>query len=216
MAIAGHAAALVSVVVLLGSCLLHPRGQATWLTRDQLNYIRVAISEFDSINGRLPAKIEEICRVGAPCPGLRDAWGEAFIYERIADEYELRSKGADRTNGSEDDIVFRPSAERRVVQEAAGCYRADLAWWKEYSGEDLVLDTLAFGPGVFALRPALKDRFFRAYWTVSPGDSVVLEWGRVDAIARIKLKLSGDTLVGMATIPRYRARRLIVRRTHCN
>lgn len=204
-------------------CLSQSQESAKWLTQDQIYYIRVVIAEFDSLNGRLPENLEEICQVGVPCPwmlpednlhGLKDGWGAPFIYDLVDGEYELGSAGPDKRAGTADDIRFRPSVERARVSEAAGCYRADLVWWKEYAGGELVLDTLVLAPGAFVLKPSQQD-YSMASWQLLPRDSVVLEWAEVDAIARLRLKVTGDSLVGVAAIPRYRARRVVAHRTQC-
>ena len=65
--------------------------------------------------GRPPtdqAHFDRVCREILTAPGGRDVtkdrWGEGYVYERIAVrpvEWEISSKGPDRSLGSEDDLV---------------------------------------------------------------------------------------------------------------
>ena len=75
--------------------------------------------------GRPPADqahFESVCREVLTAPGGRDVtkdrWGEGFVYERIAVrpvEWQISSKGPDRSLGSEDDLVVH----RRVRLRSA-------------------------------------------------------------------------------------------------
>src|SRR5262245_13019715 len=86
--------------------------------------IRRAIREFQQAHRRLPSDLREICpsmRGDQSCPfwpfgqPLVDQWGRPFVYELIADEYQLTSAGPDKRAQTADDISFRPSLELRFV-----------------------------------------------------------------------------------------------------
>jgi len=167
--------AIALVITVPASCQTRPEEAASWFTQDQIFYIRVAIAAFDSAHGRLPEQLREICEPGSACPwmlpgdnldGLKDGWGVPFVYERVHEEYELRSAGPDMHPHTADDVVFRPSIEHARMMQAAGCYEANFDWWEEYSGGHLILDTTAIAPGAFVLRPAQRSHYSMASWQV--------------------------------------------------
>jgi hypothetical protein len=129
-------------------------------------------------------------------------------------EYELRSLGADGKTGTDDDLVFRPSWEQAWVGAVSGCYETDLGRWPEFSGRVLVLDTTALDPGAFTLRP-VPEPYRGGFWRVPTEDSVFLEWAEVHAIARLRFRRVGDTLVGTAERPRQKSWRVVASRTAC-
>ena len=192
-------------------------------TQARMREIRTAISEYTSTHGRLPRSLEEICAIGTPCTlmpmsnnrvGLLDAWGRPFVYSVPEGEYELRSVGPDGIAGTADDFVFRPSVERFRIRSIAGCYRADLSWWKEFPGTVLALDTVR-AMGALVLKP-VPEPFHGALWELGRRDSLQLHWVVGPSVSTIWLRQVGDSLVGTANIHGHRARSVVAYRTKCS
>lgn len=223
----GTAGLLCGAAVLLtanaASCPVRNRGSTAILTHSLMYHVQEAVSEFASIRGRLPDSLNEICSERAACAelpgssveGLRDGWGRPFSYTRDSSEYELRSNGPDGRADTADDITFRPSTERSRMQNAAGCYSVDLSWWNEFQGARLVLDTVMQVPGLFVLRPQLSNEYMTATWWLW-GDTVTLDWSMIHSVARISVQVMDDSLIGAASIPGYRRKKVVAYRTVCS
>lgn len=208
-----------------GSCgkRSEPDLEALYMTQIRIREIRQIIIEFERDSSRLPGTLEEICRTGDPCPfmptedsrrGLRDGWDNPFQYRLIDGEYELRSAGKDGRAGTVDDVTFRLSLERVVVDRGAGCYRIDLSWWRPTVPSVYVLGRESHYAGAYRLEPTLPN-FYGGYWHAAGQDSVLLEWREQHSAVSLKLRVARDSLTGMAYVPRRPPRQIVALRTAC-
>jgi hypothetical protein len=79
---------------------------AAALTRIGLQSAQTLVLLYAERTGELPEKLESLDSVGLrPYLGVIDAWGNAFLYTRRGNGFEIRSAGADGANGSADDVV---------------------------------------------------------------------------------------------------------------
>lgn len=193
------------------------------MTQYRLREIRQVIIEFEGDSSRLPGTLEEICRPGDPCPfmpaednerGPRDGWDHPFQYRLIDGEYELRSTGKDGLAGTVDDLAFRPSLERAVVDRVAGCYRIDLSWWSSTVPSVYLMGKESHYPGTYRLEPRLPN-FYGGYWHVAGQDSVLLEWREQHSAVSLELRVARDSLTGTAYLPRRPPRPIVALRTAC-
>jgi hypothetical protein len=106
-----------------------------------------------------------------------DEWNHPFAYRRVADEYELRSAGPDGQLETPDDLVYRPSTERRMVELMAGCYRVSFEHWTEYPSASLLrLDTLETSIGQYAAAPSLAGYTFEPWWIPIDQSTAEVTW----------------------------------------
>jgi len=218
-------ARLVVIVALTVPACVHSeaRGQAavsaTWT---RIMRVQEAISEFRLARGRLPASLDEICPLQQQCQympvssgrgGIRDEWGRPLLYSTIDGEFELRSLGVDAMDQTVDDLIFRPSAVQRLIENSIGCYDINLAWWKDFPGGQLVLDSIRTSLHGMRVQPTVQSRI--ASWSVRLPDSISVEWAEEHSIAHLGFRVTGDSLVGTARIPGHSQRSVIARRAVC-
>lgn len=71
--------------------------RAVFLERAKLDHIDSEIQDFASDHGRYPDSLDEVPRLA----GLTDVWGNAYVYCRKLEGFELASLGADGRQGGE-------------------------------------------------------------------------------------------------------------------
>lgn len=210
--------------VALGGCV--HRGQAPEhegdLTWSRMAGLERAVTEFALSRGRLPASIDDICAVGAPCElmppssalqGLLDEWSQPLVYRRFSDDFELQSAGRDRILNSSDDLVFRLSRIRQLMNLVIGCYQVDAPWWREFAGDQVSIEGSASLGARRTLKPVLPGR--TSGWEARLPDSVFLYWAGGHSAAEMRLRVFGDSLIGQARDPSSRLRQITARRIRC-
>lgn len=94
-------------------------------TRNDLRKIAVQLRIYQSDNGSLPTREQGIGALvnnptGVPTPNNwrqllqripLDPWGEPYVYRPDGNEFQIASKGRDREEGNEDDLVFNSSSQ---------------------------------------------------------------------------------------------------------
>ncbi|HEX2080515.1 MAG TPA: hypothetical protein VHG08_22620 [Longimicrobium sp.] len=202
-------------------------------TSDEMNTILTQIAWFSDTIGGLPETLQELCpgvERGCPwmLPGWRftDVWERPFRYTRLGgDEFELRSAGPDGAFDTADDVVYRPSAERALVARASGCYRMVQNGWKEFSGDELRLDSaeVPMHP-TFRRGRAYHASPLDAVWEGVGNDSIAVRWVGIHSSMNYVLHVGRDTLSGYSTIgigmasywgPDHRRSRVLAVRTAC-
>lgn len=82
-------------------------------------FIADAVARHGSAHGKPPGSLEELTRPGpkgeAPATATlpTDPWGSPYLLSRHGDEVVIRSAGADRQEGTEDDRTFSVRAGSR-------------------------------------------------------------------------------------------------------
>lgn len=162
-----------------------------------------AIGRFRESRGRLPAGLSEVCdSIPEACQLTRiaewakDAWGRPLVYTETAIDYELHSAGGDAKFNTDDDLVLSSAAERAAAARVAGCYSANLSWWKPLEIRRFVLDTVPDGFGAYGVTPAGPKH--AAYWLPITGDSLMVAWSDGVSGLTARLRVVGDSLSGIA------------------
>lgn len=175
------------------------------ITISWLRQMHGAVLRFQAQRGQLPDSLSAICQVGEGlCQMMSeekwklDAWGHPVHYERAMNDFVLRSTGVDGVLSTADDIVFSSTTERAAVRAFAGCYRMPMAWWEDFAGEVIALDSVPRGEG-YRLRPDIGR--FTGQWVPETPDSVTLSWIHVDRSVKVELIRQRGSLKGSAWGP---------------
>lgn len=197
-----------AVIVAISGCI--PRGRPVFndyeANHREFHVLREGIARYVDTAGHLPDSLRAICPSleGERCHWLpfgyqlEDAWGRSVRYSRIGGEYELRSPGRDGRTGTADDIVFRPSVERALVAQVAGCYQVHLPWWLEFPGE-FRLDSTTLDIGAYSASPKVPP-YRLVVWSPIAADSVAVQWIETHHARQLRLHVGADSLVGYSAV----------------
>lgn len=172
-----------------------PAGK-TWMS---FHYLRERLDAFRDSTGTLPTTLQELCSsfdcdLPLDMGRFQDGWKHPLVYRQIDEEYEIRSWGADGVE-SLDDLVVRPSAERRVAQLVGGCYLGVVPWVG--SGQvNIRLDTLKIGADAYHAHAGTEEMI----WFIREADTLEIRWMVPLAIRKYRVGRSreGDSLGGTA------------------
>lgn len=99
-------------------------------SRNTETYIRIVAglaAEFDSVRGRYPVSLAELCIYSQrdcssrrPVDGVNDGWGRPFVYKTLDTGFEIASLGPDGILGTPDDQVVNPVQDRIRASKVAG------------------------------------------------------------------------------------------------
>lgn len=199
----GHLRCLLLVVAFATgtSCAVN-RQASRDITATKIRQMHGALLGYRVLEGQLPDSLDLVCDRHARLCELSsskrwkvDGWGRPFFYLRSDGHFELRSVGEDGLSGTPDDVWISSLAEQQRVRLFAACYRMPLQWWKAFTGDQVILDTIPLGSG-YTLLPDAGPYVGR--WIPEGTDSARLSWIRGDQSVTLLLRLQGDSLVGRA------------------
>ena len=203
------------------------------LTEEVVNTMRMVVDSFASLEGRLPASLQEACTRVAPAnypPHCGywlhtgdtlplDGWRNPIRFEATESLTSIWSAGADRQFGSADDMGFNSQEERRRIAAAAGCYRVNLRDWKEFPGDMIRLDTTYHAGGAYRAFPEI-EHYFIPLWEPSPypsgRDSIYVIWQAIHHGVHFHFLVHQDSLSGFVFGGPYRRPRVVAHRVDCS
>ena len=196
------------------------------VTEDRIRHAWAAASDFRRAHSRWP-DFHEICRSGrgdATCRWLpidssfTDGWGRPLTLVTVDQRLAISSVGADGKENTADDILFTPEIEAQRVAAAAGCYEVNFAWWRDFPGSRLVLDTLAKALGAYTAQPEVppfRAPRWRPVYRPFSQDSIEVSWPRIERGIGLQLRVFPDSLTGAAPGGEFRRDHIVARRVPC-
>jgi hypothetical protein len=76
--------------------------ERTWIHVDAL---RTLVRRYQSEQGELPRRLEDVTSLGDGLPLIWDGWGYRIVYSVVQGEYEIRAAGEDGKYCSSDDML---------------------------------------------------------------------------------------------------------------
>lgn len=191
------ASALIGMCSVLNACAPAPIAQS-----DHLRLLHSGVLAFQARFDRLPDTFDEVCRSEPSwCrlmdteDWLADRWQSQVRYSRLEDSYQLRSAGADRRFGTDDDVVFDPARDARLAMPFQGCY--ELMERRKLNGMSAFRLSLSpSGSGAYSIDEIRGESGdpYRAEWHPIAPDSVLLRLVRTDGGYVVKARLVADEL----------------------